>query len=80
MKAIEAFIRRCSTDRVLIKLQAVPQLYSMAQKFICEFCKIFANSYFVEHPRTAASEVNDLVYMKFYTYKKVAETFYFATS
>ena len=51
-------------------MQAVPRLYSMAQKFTCEFCKIFANSYFVEHPRAAASEVNDLVYIKFYTYKK----------
>ena len=51
-------------------MQAVPQLYSMAQKLTCEFCKIFTNSYFVEHPRTAAFEVNDLVYMKFYTYKK----------
>ena len=62
--------KTCAGVSFLIKLQAAPRLYSMAQKFTCEFCKIFANSYFVEHPRTAASEVNDLVYIKFYTYKK----------
>ena len=27
------------------------------QLFSCEYCKIFKNSYFEEHPRRAASEV-----------------------
>ena len=25
--------------------------------FSCEYCKIFKNNYFEEHPRTAASEI-----------------------
>ena len=32
--------------------------------FTCEFCKIFDNIYFVEHPQAAVSEANDLVHMK----------------
>ena len=37
----------------LIKLQA---LQALTQMFYCEICKIFENTYFEEHLRTAASE------------------------
>ena len=30
----------------------------LAQGFSCEFCEIFENTFFIEHPRTTASEQN----------------------
>ena len=30
---------------------------AVAQVFSCEFCKIFKNTFFTEHPRATASEV-----------------------
>ena len=49
----EAVVRRCYV-KVLPETCNFIKKETLAQAFSCGFCKIFKNTFFIEHPRTAA--------------------------